>query len=64
MQYEKSFNHFTYLDFFLCQLHYPVTRHKLNPYLDAMAEKVKRGKVKAIGISNFNTELLKRAHAS
>lgn len=46
----------------LYQFHYSVARHKLNRYLDAMAETVKSGKVKAIGISNFNTELMKHAH--
>ncbi|TDF94153.1 aldo/keto reductase [Paenibacillus piri] len=46
----------------LYQLHYPVARHKLNRYLDAMAETVKSGKAKAVGVSNFNTELMKHAH--
>ncbi|MBT2289165.1 aldo/keto reductase [Paenibacillus albidus] len=46
----------------LYQLHYPVARHQLNRYLDAMAETVKSGKAKAVGVSNFNTELMKHAH--
>ncbi|MFW2488701.1 aldo/keto reductase [Clostridium chromiireducens] len=46
----------------LYQLHYPVARHKLNKYLDAMAETVKSGKAKAVGVCNFNTELMKYAH--
>lgn len=46
----------------LYQLHYPVAHHKLDSYLDAMAETVKSGKAKAIGVSDFNTELLRYAH--
>lgn len=46
----------------LYHLHYPVARHKLDAYLDALAETVKIGKAKAIGVSNFNTELLRYAH--
>lgn len=46
----------------LYHLHYPVARHKLDAYLDALAETVKTGKAKAIGVSNFNTELLRYAH--
>lgn len=33
----------------LYQLHYPVARHKLNRYLDAMVETVKSVKAKAVG---------------
>ncbi len=47
----------------LYHLHYPVARHKLDEYLNTMAETVKTGKAKAIGVSNFNTELLRYAHA-
>lgn len=47
----------------LYQLHYPVARHKLDAYLEAMAETVKTGKARAIGVSNFNTAYLRHARA-
>ena len=46
----------------LYQIHYAPARHKLDGYLDALAETVKSGKAKAIGVSNFNTKLLKYAY--
>lgn len=46
----------------LLQLHYPPKRGiTVETMMDAMAEAVKRGKAKAIGVSNFNAELMKRA---
>ena len=46
----------------LYQIHYPPARRKLDKFLDAMAETVKSGKAKAIGVSNFNVELLRYSH--
>lgn len=47
----------------LYQVHYPPARRTLDKYLDAMAETVKSGKAKAIGVSNFSTEYLRHSHA-
>jgi aryl-alcohol dehydrogenase-like predicted oxidoreductase len=47
----------------LYQLHYPPSARELDAYLDALAETVKSGKARAIGVSNFNTALFRRAHA-
>ena len=46
----------------LYQIHYPPARRKRNKFLDVMAETVKSGKAKAIGVSNFNVELLRFSH--
>ena len=46
----------------LYQLHYPPVRRKLDSYLDAMAETVKSGKVKAVGVSNFSTGYMRHSH--
>lgn len=45
----------------LYQLHYPPARHKLDAYLDALAETVKTGKIKAIAVSNFNADFLRHS---
>lgn len=46
----------------LYQIHYPPAHRKLDGFLDAMAESVKSGKAKAIGVSNFNVQLLRYSH--
>jgi len=46
----------------LYQIHYAPERYKLNSYLDALAETVKSGKAKAIGVSNFNADLLRYSY--
>ena len=46
----------------LYQLHYPPARRRLGSYLDALAETVKVGKARAVGVSNFNVELLRYAY--
>jgi aryl-alcohol dehydrogenase-like predicted oxidoreductase len=46
----------------LYQLHYPVPRPKLDAYLAALAETVKVGKAKYIGVSNFGVADLRYAH--
>ncbi len=45
----------------LYQLHYPEPRDKINDYLDALAETVRSGKAKAIGVCNFSAERLRYA---
>jgi aryl-alcohol dehydrogenase-like predicted oxidoreductase len=44
------------------QLHYPPARRRLGSYLDALAETVEAGKARAVGVSNFNVELLRYAY--
>lgn len=46
----------------LYQLHYPESRRKINAYLDALAETVKSGKAKAIGVCNFSADRLRYAY--
>ena len=46
----------------LYQIHYAPARYRLNGYLDALAETVKSGKAKAIGVSNFSTDLLRYSY--
>ena len=43
----------------LYQIHYPPARRRVDKFLDAMVEGVKSGKVNAIGVSNFNVQLLR-----
>ncbi len=45
----------------LYQLHYPEPKSKINGYLDALAETVKSGRAKAIGVCNFSAERLRYA---
>lgn len=45
----------------LYQLHYPPSKDRINEFMDVMAEVVKDGHVRAVGVSNFNAELMKRA---
>lgn len=46
----------------LYQLHYPPARRNLDSFLDALAETVKSGKARAIGVSNFDVDLLRYSH--
>ncbi|UKT65972.1 aldo/keto reductase [Pedobacter mucosus] len=46
----------------LYQLHYPEAGGKINGYLDALAETVKQGKVRALGVCNFSADRLRYAH--
>jgi aryl-alcohol dehydrogenase-like predicted oxidoreductase len=46
----------------LYQLHYPPAQRRLGKFLDAMAESVKSGKARAIGVSNFNVPQLRYSH--
>jgi aryl-alcohol dehydrogenase-like predicted oxidoreductase len=46
----------------LYQLHSPPPRRKLDAFLDAFTEAFKSGKARAVGISNFNVELMRYTH--
>lgn len=46
----------------LYQLHYPPAKERIDEFMDAMAEAVKSGLVRAVGVSNFNAERMKRAY--
>jgi len=46
----------------LYQIHYAPARCRVNGYLDALAETVKSGKAKSIGVSNFNADLLRYSY--
>ncbi|MDQ1203865.1 aldo/keto reductase [Microbacterium sp. SORGH_AS_0862] len=47
----------------LYQVHYPPARRALDRYLDAMADTVKSGKAKAVGVSNFSTDYLRYSYS-
>lgn len=46
----------------LYQMHYPVAEHRLDGFLEEFAKAVKAGKVKAVGVSNFNLKQMRHAH--
>jgi len=46
----------------LYQIHQPFSFSSPEAEMDAMAELVKMGKIRAVGVSNFNAEQMKRAH--
>jgi aryl-alcohol dehydrogenase-like predicted oxidoreductase len=45
----------------LYQLHYPPPKANINEFMDMMAEAVKIGKVRAVGVCNFNADRMKAA---
>lgn len=47
----------------LYQIHFPPSPHRIDALMDVMAEAVRAGKVRAVGVSNFNAPLLRQAHA-
>ena len=47
----------------LYQIHWPYTLLKIEDLMDYMAEAVKAGKIKAVGVSNYNEAQMRRAHA-
>ena len=51
-----------YLD--LYQMHSPSTKNTIAEYMDVMAEAVKAGKVRAVGVCNFSSEQMREAHVS
>jgi aryl-alcohol dehydrogenase-like predicted oxidoreductase len=46
----------------LYQIHFPNPIFKINSLMDALAETVKAGKVRRVGVSNYGAEQMKRAH--
>jgi aryl-alcohol dehydrogenase-like predicted oxidoreductase len=46
----------------LYQIHFPNPIFKIDSLMDALAETVKAGKVRRVGISNYSAEQMKRAH--
>jgi aryl-alcohol dehydrogenase-like predicted oxidoreductase len=46
----------------LYQIHFPNPILKINSLMDALAETVKAGKVRRVGVSNYSADQMKRAH--
>jgi aryl-alcohol dehydrogenase-like predicted oxidoreductase len=46
----------------LYQVHQPFSFSTLEAEMDAMAELVKAGKIRSVGVSNFNADQMRRAH--
>lgn len=56
----------TFLDGYsigLYQVHQPLSFSSPEAEMDAMAELVKAGKIRSVGVSNFNAEQMRRAHS-
>ena len=47
----------------LYQIHWPYTFLKVNDLMDALAEAVRSGKVRTVGVSNYSAKLMHTAHA-
>ena len=47
----------------LYQIHWPYTIIGVDALMDALAEAVRSGKVRAVGVSNYGADLMRRAHA-
>ena len=47
----------------LFTLHFPPAERMLDEYMDALAGMVKKGKARAVGVSNFSAHMLRQAHA-
>ena len=47
----------------LYQVHWPYTFLSINSLMDAMAKAVRAGKIRAVGVSNYNVAQMRRAHA-
>jgi aryl-alcohol dehydrogenase-like predicted oxidoreductase len=48
----------------LYMVHQPVSFSSVEAQMDAMADLVAVGKIRSVGVSNFNPELMRRAHAA
>jgi aryl-alcohol dehydrogenase-like predicted oxidoreductase len=48
----------------LYQIHYPVAANVIDDYAEVLARVVKMGKVRAVGVSNFNASLMRAMHSS
>ena len=47
----------------LHQVHWPRSLSSIESIMDAMADLVEAGKIRAVGVSNYNAEQMRRAHA-
>jgi aryl-alcohol dehydrogenase-like predicted oxidoreductase len=47
----------------LYQVHWPNPLLKINDLMDAMAEAVHAGKIRAVGVSNYSVDAMRQAHA-
>jgi aryl-alcohol dehydrogenase-like predicted oxidoreductase len=47
----------------LYQIHFPTSPDRVDALMDVLAEAVRAGKVRAVGVSNYNASLMRRAHA-
>lgn len=47
----------------LYQIHWPYTLLRVNALMDALAQAVHSGKVRAVGVSNYNADLMRQSHA-
>ncbi|HYA98898.1 MAG TPA: aldo/keto reductase [Ktedonobacteraceae bacterium] len=47
----------------LYQIHWPYTFIGVDSLMDALAEAVRSGRVRAVGVSNYGADLMRRAHA-
>ncbi|MCE7057060.1 aldo/keto reductase [Algoriphagus sp. AGSA1] len=59
---DNSLNNLGLKQLDLYQMHYPESQSKINGYLDALAETVKSGKAKSIGLCNFSADRLRYAY--
>lgn len=46
----------------LYQIHWPYTLIGVDALMDALAEAVRSGKIRAVGVSNYGADLMRRAH--
>lgn len=47
----------------LYQIHFPSPFYRVNSLMDALAEAVRSGKVRAVGVSNYSADMMRKAHA-
>jgi aryl-alcohol dehydrogenase-like predicted oxidoreductase len=47
----------------LYQIHWPYTFLSTNSLMDALAEAVRAGKIRSVGVSNYSAKLMREAHA-
>ncbi len=47
----------------LYQIHWPYTFLSVNALMDALAQSVRAGKIRAVGVSNYSADLMRKAHA-
>jgi aryl-alcohol dehydrogenase-like predicted oxidoreductase len=48
----------------LYQIHFSIPRNRTEEYAEALAQAVRSGKVRAVGVSNFNAPLMRAMHES